>query len=61
MLPVIAQECVRIAAELEEWRAHRDEIALRLIDEGETWRDVAALAGFTNPNIAALKKRRAAA
>lgn len=39
----------------------RDALALSLIDAGATWRDVADAAGFENPYIAALKKKREAA
>jgi len=43
------------AAQLRELR---DGLALRLIDGGATWREVAEAAGFENPYIAQLKRKR---
>lgn len=57
LLRIEADACRRLEYELEQRRESRDRIALRLVDEGYTWRDVASVAGFKNPYIAALKKR----
>jgi len=48
---------MRLEYELQQRREYRDRIALRLVEEGYTWRDVASVAGFKNPYIATLKKR----
>lgn len=39
-------------------RERRDSIALGLVDDGVSWREVAKAAGFENPYIAALKRKR---
>ena len=56
-----ARQCDHLEYLLTQRRNERDELALRLVDEGHTWREVASAAGFANPYMAALKKRRAAA
>lgn len=60
-LRVAAQECDDLAVLLEQARERRDALALRLVDAGKTWREVASIAGFANHYIAALKRRAAAA
>jgi hypothetical protein len=39
-------------------REQRDRIALELLDEGYTYRQVAYAAGFKNPYLTQLKRRR---
>lgn len=42
------------------WRELRDKRALECLDQGFTWRQIAACAHFSNPHLAHLKKKRAA-
>ena len=58
LLRIEADRCRRLEYELERARESRDRIALALVDADYTWRDVAAVAGFKNPYIATLKRRR---
>lgn len=58
LLRIEADACRRLEYELEQRRDSRDRIAMRLVDDGYTWRDVAHVAGFKNPYIATLKRRR---
>lgn len=54
-------ECERLEELLEQARAQRDATALSLVDAGLSHRQVAEIAGFKNPYITALKRRRDAA
>ena len=58
LLRIEADACRRLEYELEQRRESRDRMALGLVDEGYSWRDVASVAGFKNPYIATLKRRR---
>jgi hypothetical protein len=58
LLRAIGARCEVRARELDQWRDRRDRLALKLIDRGFTWRQVAEAAGFGNSYIAELKKRR---
>ncbi len=60
LLRIAARSCERLAYELEQRRAERDRLALALIEDGHTWREVAGVAGFANPYIAELKRRQRA-
>ena len=57
MLRREASRCEELESCLRVVRDSRDRMALRLIEQGHTWREVAAAGGFANPYIAALKKR----
>ena len=48
----------RIQRRYRELTEIRDRLALELVDEGATWRQTATAAGFNNPYIAELKRRR---
>ena len=54
-----ALRVLELEQRLEMERRERDDLALRLVDQGHTWREVADAAGFANPYIATLKKRMA--
>jgi hypothetical protein len=56
-LRALAEEYRLGVFSLMELRNLRDALALKLVDEGETWRDVAEAAGFENPYIAELKRK----
>lgn len=51
-------ECSGLEAQMAEAREYRDGLALAAVDAGFTWREVAEAAGFANPYIAHLKRRR---
>jgi hypothetical protein len=57
-LRAVAEECRLLAFQWHMLTERRDLIALDLVDDGETWRDVAEAAGFENPYIAELKRKR---
>ena len=57
-LRAVAQDCRLLALQYRQLTERRDGLALRLVDDGETWREVAEAAGFANPHIAQLKQRR---
>lgn len=57
LLRIEADACARLEYELAQRRASRDRYALRLVEEGFTWRDVARVAGFKNTYIAQLKRK----
>jgi hypothetical protein len=59
-LRAIASDYRLLVLQATQLRERRDNIALYLIDAGETWRDVADAAGFENPYIAELKRKRRA-
>jgi hypothetical protein len=54
----IANDYRLLVLQATQLRERRDSIALALIDAGATWRDVAEAAGFENPYIAELKRKR---
>jgi hypothetical protein len=60
MLRIASQSCREREYLLDQAREQRDREALRLVDAGHTWREVAAIAGFTNPYIKTLKAKRLA-
>jgi hypothetical protein len=55
----LGEDCRLLSLQLIQLRERRDAVALSLVDEGVTWREVAEAAGFENPYIAQLKARRA--
>lgn len=57
MLRQEARSCREFEDILSSARERRDRLALRLVSEGFTWREVAAAAGFANPYITHLKKK----
>lgn len=61
LLRELASKCERLESELEMDQRARNREALRLVDAGWTWREVAAAAGFANPYIATLIRQREAA
>jgi hypothetical protein len=55
----LGEDCRLLSLQLIQLRGLRDKVALDLVDDGVTWRDVAEAAGFENPYIAQLQARRA--
>lgn len=61
LLRIEAEAVAFLEYQLEQRRASRDRLALRLVDDGYSWRAVAEVARFKNPYIATLKRRARAA
>jgi len=54
-------KCRQLSLQLAQAREARNTLALRLLDAGLSWREVADDAGFKNPYLADLKERAAEA
>jgi hypothetical protein len=59
-LRALAEDCRILTLQLIQLRKRRDAVALALVNDGLTWREVAEAAGFANPYLAELKKREGA-
>lgn len=55
--PALAQRIVTAARKGREWLIRRDELIVEALDAGASQREVAQLAGLTQPAISGIYKR----